>query len=52
MPAAVIIAMMSLVKEGMLAYMEMQGKDSITKDDLMTQSPEQLLAMMGIDLSK
>lgn len=42
------VALISLAKEVVLAWMDMQGKTEITKDDLVTKTPDAILAEMGI----
>ena len=53
MGAAAIAALaIPFAKEIIIAWMEMQGKTSVTIDDLKTLSPDDILAEMGIDLPK
>lgn len=50
--AAILGIAIPAAKEIILMIMDMQGKTSITRDDLVALSPDDILAQMGIDLTK
>ena len=50
MNAAAFSALSSLMQTIIKTYMDLSGKDAITREDLETKSPEDLLKDMGIDL--
>lgn len=50
MNPAAIIALMATIQTLIKSYMDLTGKDVLTKDDFATKSPKELLKEMGIDL--
>lgn len=48
--AQILMIAIPAAKELILLWMEMSGKESITKEDLKTKSPDDILKEMGIDL--
>lgn len=49
---AIIGIALPLLKQAVLAYMEITGKTTLTKADLEAQSPDDILADMGIKVPK
>jgi len=46
----IMIALITMLKEAVLLFMDLSGKTEIKKEDLVTKSPEDILAELGISL--